>query len=166
MGIPTDLSTAFIDQGDIPGQTNLKVPFSQWSSTYRHIVRYDFVTVAPNTRYVWSATQEYIPSSNVNAASSESGTAEVEQPTVLFGGPKIASFVKAAAFAPSNQLQFVGKRMNKVTSASVGGLQATISATRSTLSITVPEGLAPGIYNLVLESTDGRITIMRFVTVR
>jgi hypothetical protein len=86
---------------------------------------------------------------------------------VLFGGPKIASFVKAAAAsAPSNQLQFVGKRMNKVTSASVGGVKATFTATRSTLSISVPEGLAPGIYNLVLESTDGRLTIMRFVTVR
>lgn len=167
MGIPTDLSTAFIDQGDIPGQPNLKVPFSQWSSTYRHIVRYDFVTVAPNTRYVWSATREYLPISNVSATSSEAGTAEMEQAPVLFGGPKIASLVKAAAAsAPSSQLQFVGKRMNKVTSASVGGLQATISVTRSTLSITVPEGLAPGIYNLVLESTDGRITIMRFVTVR
>lgn len=86
---------------------------------------------------------------------------------MLFGGPKIASLVKVAAdSANSNQMQLVGKRMNKVTSASVGGMQATISATRSTLSITVPEGLAPGIYNLVLESTDGRLTIMRFVTVR
>ena len=167
MGIPVDLSTAYIDQGVIPGQQNIRVPFSQWSGTYRHILRYEFVTVSGTSRYIWSATQEYLPSSNVNAASSESGAAEVEQPTVLFGGPKIASFVKnVAVSSASNQLQFVGKRMHKVTSASVGGVKATITATRSTLSISVPEGLAPGIYNLVLESTDGRLTIMRFVTVR
>jgi hypothetical protein len=131
---------------------------SSYSSSHRHLLTY---TQQVTTR-AWSATRLLGSASPVPSESSE----EVAPP-VYFGGPKITGFNKPASIRSSlgGDIRLDGRRMAKVTSATIGGVAAEFLSSRTSLRVTVPTGLHPGVYDLVLQTTSGRLTILRFVSV-
>ncbi len=132
---------------------------SGYSSTHRHIMTYATIS---GTNWAWSATQLLGSVAPVASSSSD----EVPPP-VYYGGPKITGFSKPASIGSSlgGDIRLEGKRMAKVTSATIGGVAAEFVSTRTSLRVTVPTGLKPGTYDLVLQTSSGKITILRFVTI-
>ena len=60
-----------------------------------------------------------------------------------------------------------GKRLDQISSIEIGGKTATFTATSATeLSLAVPAGLAPGVYDLVINSTAGKLTQIGAIVVR
>jgi hypothetical protein len=60
-----------------------------------------------------------------------------------------------------------GKRLNEISSIEIGGKAATFTATSATeLSLSLPAGLAPGLYDLVINSSAGKLTHINAIQVR
>ena len=60
-----------------------------------------------------------------------------------------------------------GKRLNEISAIEIGGKAATFTATSATeLSLAVPAGLAPGLYDLVINSSAGKLTHINAIQVR
>jgi hypothetical protein len=61
---------------------------------------------------------------------------------------------------------FVGERLGSVSAASIGSMEASIVDVSNTqFSITVPIGLSPGTYDLVIESSLGNLTYLDAITI-
>lgn len=60
-----------------------------------------------------------------------------------------------------------GKRLDEISSIEIGGKAATFTATSATeLSLSLPAGLAPGLYDLVINSSAGKLTHINAIQVR
>lgn len=82
-----------------------------------------------------------------------------------YSGPEFSALSsKLVTVGSSSVLE--GKRLNEVSSITIGGKSATFSATSATeLKLDVPT-LAPGIYDLVIQSAAGKLTHMNAVRVQ
>lgn len=147
----SDLNTAFA-----PG---LGSRFSAISTQRPHILYVE----NNNSVAVWAASVNFAPdSASAAAASSEASEPE----PVQFGGPLISGFSRPViAAGTEGAFALTGKRLHSIRSAMIGGVAAEVRAGRNSAQISIPSELAPGVYNLVLETTNGRITVLRFVTV-
>jgi len=119
----------------------------------------------PTRKHAWTIS---IDTRLLSGAPSVISSAEEEvPPLVYYGGPKITGFSKPASIGSNfgGDVRLEGKRMFKVTSATIGGVAADFVSTRTSLQVTVPTGLQPGVYDLVLQTTSGRHTIIRFITI-
>lgn len=83
-----------------------------------------------------------------------------------YAGPEFSGLsVKPVAAGSSSVLE--GKRLNEVSSITIGGKSATFTATSATeLKLEVPKDLAPGTYDLVISSAAGKLTHMNAVRVQ
>lgn len=82
-----------------------------------------------------------------------------------YAGPEFSGLsVKPVAAGSSSVLE--GKRLNEVSSITIGGKSATFTATATELKLDVPTDLAPGIYDLVIQSAAGKLTHMNAVRVQ
>jgi hypothetical protein len=60
-----------------------------------------------------------------------------------------------------------GKRLDQISSIEIGGNAATFTATSATeLELSLPAGLAPGLYDLVINSSAGKLTHINAIQVR
>ena len=153
---PVDIATAWTMGG------GPSVEYTTVAAQFPHVVYYE---QNPYTNEViWAASIQF--SGGSSSGSGGSGEEEVPPP-VYYGGPKITGFSKPASLgsALGGDIRLEGKRMAKVTSATIGGVAADFVSTRTSLQVTVPTGLQPGVYDLVLQTTSGRHTIIRFITI-
>jgi hypothetical protein len=85
---------------------------------------------------------------------------------VKYAGPEFSGLsAKPVAVGSSSVLE--GKRLNEVSSITIGGKSATFTATSATeLILSLPAGLAPGLYDLVINSSAGKLTQINAVRVQ
>lgn len=119
-----------------------------------------------------SATQvAYIDVSRSSTGSSSDSSAGSQQASPpAYAGPSIESFDRL----PINGggiLTATGKRLDQVRSATINGTAATLShillsPTLHALNISVPSGLAPGIYDLEMQTAHGKLTYAAAIVVK
>jgi uncharacterized ParB-like nuclease family protein len=87
--------------------------------------------------------------------------------TAKYSGPEILSVDVLRPIVSGGKLTFTGKNLSAVTSATIGSLAASLSFDASTgLTIGTPVGLAPGKYDLVMQSSYGKLTHINAVTIK
>jgi hypothetical protein len=116
--------------------------------------------VSANSQFVWTAGVVY---SGGSSGGSES-TAEVAP--AKYSGPEFSSLsLKPVMHDSSTTL--TGKRLTQVSSIEIGGKAATFTATSDTeLTLTPAADLAPGTYDLVINSAAGKLTHMNAVRIQ
>jgi hypothetical protein len=94
------------------------------------------------------------------------GSSDEPAPAVSYGGPLVTGFDnRFVAAGSSSVLTLTGKRLSKVTGVTIGGETAVIlSQSRGQLVLHLPS-LSVGTYDIVLNSTAGRVTIIGLVQV-
>jgi hypothetical protein len=86
-------------------------------------------------------------------------------PPAKYSGPEFSGLsAKPVAVGSSSVLE--GKRLNEVSSITIGGKSATFTATATELKLDVPKDLAPGLYDLVIHSAAGKLTQINAVRVQ
>ena len=106
------------------------------------------------------------------------GTAQSQQPSITppssqdtptpakYSGPEFSGLSGMGIMTGSTG-KLEGKRLNEISSIEIGGKAATFTATSTTeLSLSLPEGLAPGLYDLVINSSAGKLTHISAIQVR
>jgi hypothetical protein len=84
-----------------------------------------------------------------------------------YEGPEILAVDTFRPIVAGGKLTFTGKNLSAVTSATIGAKAASLSFdATSGLSIGTPEGLAPGKYDLVMQSSYGKLTHINAVTIK
>lgn len=84
-----------------------------------------------------------------------------------YEGPEILAVDTFRPIIAGGKLTFTGKNLSAVTSATIGSKAASLSFdATSGLSIGTPAGLAPGKYDLVMESSYGKLTHINAVTIK
>jgi hypothetical protein len=115
--------------------------------------------VSANSQFVWTASVAYGGDSG-SASSNESTPAPAK-----YSGPEFSGLsAKPVAVGSSSVLE--GKRLNEVSSITIGGKSATFTATATELKLDVPKDLAPGLYDLVINSSAGKLTQINAVRVQ
>lgn len=84
-----------------------------------------------------------------------------------YEGPEILALDDPRPMVAGGKLVFTGKNLSAVTSATIGSLTATLSYDAATgLTIATPPVLAPGKYDLVMQSSYGKLTHINAVTIK
>jgi hypothetical protein len=97
------------------------------------------------------------------------GSAPVSRPasTTKYSGPEILAVDNIRPIVSGGKLTFTGKNLSVVSSATIGSLAASLSYDAATgLTIGTPAGLAPGKYDLVMQSSYGKLTHINAVTIK
>lgn len=85
----------------------------------------------------------------------------------VYVGPEILAVDTFRPIVAGGKLTFTGKNLSAVTSATIGAKAASLSFDAATgLTIGTPVGLAPGKYDLVMQSSYGVLTHINAVTVK
>ena len=153
----TNLNTAYIDLGPMP-----YVSYSSNGSNYRHIIFIDTDVNGSDASNAW--TNSINSSTYVTFSSASSSEDEVPPP--VYGGPLVmGSTLPHFTQGEEGTLTLTGRRMNKINSATINGVAVTVTADRTSATITVPATLAAGTYDLVLQTTNGRLTVNSALTI-
>ncbi len=97
------------------------------------------------------------------------GSAPVSRPaaTTKYSGPEILAVDTIRPIVSGGTLTFTGKNLSAVSSATIGDKAASLSFdTTKGLTIGTPAGLAPGKYDLVMQSSFGKLTHLNAVTIK
>lgn len=96
-----------------------------------------------------------------------SGEDNAEQPVVQFAGP-LLSRIERSIVDGTGSVTVYGKRLFTVTSATVGGIEVTLTkASKTDKSMVVSfEDLPSGSHDLVLHTTNGKITLRSAVVIK
>lgn len=96
-----------------------------------------------------------------------SGEDSAEQPVVQFAGP-LLSRIERSIVDGTGSVTVYGKRLFTVTSATVGGIEVTLTkASKTDKSMVVSfEDLPSGSHDLVLHTTNGKITLRSAVVIK
>jgi hypothetical protein len=96
-----------------------------------------------------------------------SNNSETETPApAKYSGPELSGLSGLGVMTGSTG-KLEGKRLNEISSIEIGGKAATFTATSATeLSLSLPGGLAPGLYDLVINSSAGKLTHINAIQVR
>jgi hypothetical protein len=106
------------------------------------------------------ANQNQNQSQNQNSVSTPRSTPRYE-------GPEILAVDAFRPIVSGGKLTFSGKNLSSVTSATIGAQAASLSFDATTgLSIGTPAGLAAGKYDLVLQSSFGKLTVINAVSIK
>jgi hypothetical protein len=97
----------------------------------------------------------------------QGGQIPASSPTpVKYSGPEFSGLSGMGIMTGSTG-KLEGKRLNEISSIEIGGKAATFTATSATeLSLSLPAGLAPGLYDLVINSPAGKLTHINAIQVR
>ena len=90
-----------------------------------------------------------------------------ETPTpAKYSGPEFSGLSGMGIMTGSTG-KLEGKRLDQISSIEIGGKAATFTATSATeLELSLPAGLAPGLYDLVINSSAGKLTHINAIQVR
>jgi hypothetical protein len=103
---------------------------------------------------------------NGSTQGSGGGSSTRPAPT-KYNGPEILSVDTFRPILSGGKLTFTGKNLSAVSSATIGSLAASLSYDATTgLTIGTPAGLAPGKYDLVMQSSYGKLTHINAVTIK
>jgi hypothetical protein len=92
-----------------------------------------------------------------------SAVAETAAPAPVYSGPILHS---PQSMTAGQVVTYTGRRLSSVTSAYVGTTQLTVVSTADELLVLdVPASMAPGVYDLVLQSSYGTLTFQQGLTV-
>jgi hypothetical protein len=96
-----------------------------------------------------------------------SSPTETEAPTpAKYSGPEFSGLAGMGIMTGSTG-KLEGKRLNEISSIEIGGKAATFNANSTTeLELSLPAGLAPGLYDLVINSSAGKLTHINAIQVR
>lgn len=84
-----------------------------------------------------------------------------------YSGPQILSLENPRPVLAGGSLVFTGKGLDTVTMATIGDKSVSLSFDASKgLSIGTPAGLTPGKYDLVMQSSYGKLTVINAVTIK
>jgi hypothetical protein len=85
----------------------------------------------------------------------------------VYSGPQILVTITPRPILPGASLVFKGENLSAITSATIGAKTASLSFDAKTgLTIGTPDGLAPGKYDLVMQSSFGKLTHINAVTIK
>ncbi len=85
----------------------------------------------------------------------------------VYSGPQILVTITPRPILPGGSLVFSGDNLSAITSATIGAKAASLSFDVKTgLTIGTPEGLTPGKYDLVMQSSFGKLTHINAVTIK
>jgi hypothetical protein len=102
-----------------------------------------------------------------NGSTQGSGGSSSTPAPSRYEGPEILALDDPRPMVAGGKLVFTGKNLSSVTSASIGSLAATLSYDAATgLTIATPPVLAPGKYDLVMQSSYGKLTHINAVTIK
>jgi hypothetical protein len=94
------------------------------------------------------------------------GSSQSDPTPVKYSGPEFSGLSGMGIMTGSSP-KLEGKRLNEISSIEIGGKAATFTATSATeLSLSLPAGLAPGLYDLVINSSAGKLTHINAIQVR
>lgn len=97
------------------------------------------------------------------------GSAPASRPasTTKYSGPEILAVDTFRPILSGGKLTFTGKNLSVVSSATIGSLAASLSYDATAgLTIGTPAGLSPGKYDLVMQSSYGKLTHINAVTIK
>lgn len=87
-------------------------------------------------------------------------------PTVKYSGPEFSG-LSARGFMAGSSPRLEGKNLDEISSIQIGGKAATFTLDGDkALDLTLPESLAPGLYDLVINSSAGKLTHINAIQVR
>ena len=146
---PSDLSLATVGPGEIYD------PADHGSN----IVLVAGATVAGLNYYVWTDSVVYTGGS--------SGSSVDSTPTpAKYSGPEFSG-LSGMGITTGSTGKLEGKRLDQISSIEIGGKAATFTATSATeLELSLPADLAPGLYDLVINSSAGKLTHINAIQVR
>ncbi len=85
----------------------------------------------------------------------------------VYSGPQILVTITPRPILPGASLVFTGENLSAITSATIGAKTASLSFDAKTgLTIGTPDGLTPGKYDLVMQSSFGKLTHINAVTIK
>ena len=154
--LPTNLNNAYIDLSGFVSFAD-----NYMNGQYIYIVLYETNVTNGVTRYAWSNTIVFTPSATPGSSS------EDEVPPPVYGdGPLVmGSTLPHFTQGEEGTVTLTGKRMNKISSATINGVAVTVTADRRSATISVPATLAAGTYDIVLQTTNGRLTVISALTI-
>jgi hypothetical protein len=91
----------------------------------------------------------------------------VRSAPAVFTGPIVNTPAIPVGVTPGSKLTLTGSNLSGVTKVEIGGLDAQVKVNAAgELEIVVPAGLAAGTYDIVLTSSEGRVTVQSAITIR
>jgi len=97
---------------------------------------------------------------------SSTPSSTIASPSV-YSGPQILAIENPRPIIAGGSLVFTGRGLESVTQATIGAKTASLSFDAKTgLTIGTPDGLAPGKYDLVMQSSFGKLTHINAVTIK
>ncbi len=129
-----------------------------------NIANYPFIT--PTIHFQDAAGNQLgIHGNSTNAPASQT-PASKPSPS-RYDGPEIMAVDNFRPIVSGGKLTFTGKNLAAVTSATIGDKSVALSFDDATgLTIATPAGLAPGEYDLVMQSSFGKLTHLNAVTIK
>ena len=146
--LPTDLNSAYVE-------TSTFVPYA--TSFGVHIV----LQSVNDGQVVYSASVEF----GANGGSSQANGAA--SAPIKYSGPEFSELSLKPALAGSSAT-LEGRKLDQIASVTIGGKAAVLSnASDKSVNISLPAGLAPGVYDLVVTTANhGKLTHMNAIRIR
>ena len=109
--------------------------------------------------------QLIIPAALNYAVQLADSVAAPQVPAAPYGGP-LPTAISSATASGGESVSLAGKRLQSITRVTIDGIEAEIlELTRSNCVIQLPEGLTPGLKDLVIYSANGKLTYLRAIEV-
>jgi hypothetical protein len=115
-----------------------------------------------------SVTNSSTQGSGGGSSSQGSGSGSSSRTALAkYEGPEILAVDALRPVVSGGMLSFSGKNLSVVTSATIGSVAATLSYDSATgLTVVTPAALAPGKYDLVMQSSHGKLTVINAVSIK
>ena len=144
------------------GEFNFRIKANQVTSVAgSDQKKINFSNVEYYTSFQWPASQGG-EGNNLNVVPDDTPA-----PTpAKYSGPEFSGLSGMGIMTGSTG-KLEGKRLDQISSIEIGGKAATFTATSATeLELSLPAGLAPGLYDLVINSSAGKLTHINAIQVR
>ena len=149
MGVPSDLSSAWVQSAGFVA--------------YNRAIHGSYIvlqSLAGSSQFVWTSAVLFDGSSAGQSSSQGSGAV-----VPRYAGPEFSSF--GSATLAGNKLVTSGKKLDSITSLKVNGSAVAYKInSASELEIELPKDLAPGKYDVEINSVHGKLTHLQGITVK
>jgi hypothetical protein len=129
-----------------------------------NIANYPFIT--PTVHFQDAAGNQLAIHGNSTNAPAQQSPTPVRAATA-YEGPEILAVDVFRPIVSGGKLTFTGKNLSSVTSATIGSVAAALVYDAATgLTVATPATLSPGKYDLVMQSSYGKLTHINAVTIK
>lgn len=104
-------------------------------------------------------------SAPIGGSSNNSSNQVSQVKEVRYEGPEFSE-LSQKSMLPNLSYRLSGKKLDEITALSIAGKQVSFSATTDSVLITLPAGIEPGLYDLIVESSHGKLTQGSAISVR